>query len=42
MPVEVRLPTADELWVALHAENKESLYANVGGTVKLYNKNLGD
>ena len=36
------LPTANELWVALNADNKVSLYANVGGTVKLYNKNLGD
>lgn len=41
-PVEVSLPTANELWVALNADNKVSLYANVGGTVKLYNKNLGD
>ena len=41
-PMEVSLPTANELWVALNADNKVSLYANVGGTVKLYNKNLGD
>lgn len=41
-PVEVSLPEPDELWAALNADNKVSLYANVGGSVKLYNKNLGD
>lgn len=40
--MEVSLSEPDELWVALDADNKVSLYANVGGTVKLYNKNLGD
>ena len=41
-PVEVALPSPDELWEALNADNKVSLYANVGGTVTLHNKNLGD
>lgn len=41
-PIEVSLPEPDELWAALNADNKVSLYANVGGDVKLYNKSLGD
>ena len=41
-PMEVTLPEADELWDALNCDNKVSLYANVSGQVKLYNKNLGD
>lgn len=41
-PIEVSLPEPDELWAALNADNKVSLYVNVGGDVKLYNKNLGD
>lgn len=41
-PIEVSMPEADELWDALNADNKVSLYANVNGEVKLYNKNLGD
>lgn len=41
-PIEVSLPTADELWAALNEDNKVSLYANIDGKVKLYNKNLGD
>ncbi|MBR2835971.1 MAG: inosine monophosphate cyclohydrolase [Coriobacteriales bacterium] len=41
-PIEVTLPSADEVWAALNEDNKVSLYANVGGVVKLYNKNLGD
>jgi len=42
-PVEVALPASpDDVWAALNADNKVSLYANVGGSVTLYNKNLGD
>jgi len=41
-PIEVSLPTTDELWAALNEDNKVSLYANVNGEVRLYNKNLGD
>jgi len=41
-PREITMPEPDEVWSALNADNKVSLYANVGGKVKLYNKNLGD
>lgn len=41
-PVEVTLPEPDEVWDALNADNKVSMYANVAGQVRLYNKNLGD
>ncbi len=42
-PVEVALPAEpDEVWAALNADNKVSLYAKRGGEVTIYNKNLGD
>ena len=41
-PVQVALPSADDTWAALNADNKVSMYANVAGQVKLYNKHLGD
>ena len=41
-PVEVVLPEPDAIWRALDPDNKVSLYANVAGSVTLYNKNLGD
>lgn len=41
-PMEVALPTAEELWHALNEDNKVSLYANEHGKVTLYNKHLGD
>ncbi len=42
-PLEVALPASpDEVWAALNADNKVSLYAKLGDEVKLYNKNLGD
>ena len=41
-PIEVELPEPDEVWHALNSDNKVSLYTNVNGKVKLYNKNLGD
>lgn len=41
-PIEVVIPEPDEVWAALNPDNKVSLYANVNGVVKLYNKNLGD
>ena len=41
-PIPVKLADPDEVWAALNADNKVSLYANVEGEVKLYNKNLGD
>ncbi|WP_077597462.1 IMP cyclohydrolase [Olsenella urininfantis] len=41
-PVEVSLPSPDGLWASLNEENRVSLYANVAGGVRLFNKNLGD
>ena len=41
-PIEVSLPGPDEVWAALNEDNKVSMYANVAGEVKLYNKHLGD
>ena len=41
-PIEVKLPTPDEAWDALNEDNKISLYTNVAGDVKIYNKHLGD
>ncbi len=41
-PIEVSLPTPDEVWAALNADNKVSLYANIAGEVRLFNKHLGD
>ncbi len=42
-PHVVALPeNPDEVWQALNADNKVSLYANLAGNVRLYNKNLGD
>ena len=43
----IRARGADRLcsygdWAALNADNKVSLYANVNGEVKLFNKNLGE
>ena len=41
-PLEVTVPTPEEVWQALNADNKVSLYTNVNGEVRLFNKNLGD
>ena len=41
-PIEVSMPEPEEVWDALNADNKVSLYTNVNGTIKLFNKNLGD
>ena len=41
-PMEVSMPEPEEVWQALNGDNKVSLYANVGGRVRLFNKNLGD
>ena len=41
-PIPVELAGADEVWTALNADNKVSMYANVAGKVTLYNKHLGD
>ena len=41
-PIEVEMPEPEAVWAALNRDNKVSLYANVGGEVKLFNKHLGD
>ncbi len=41
-PIPVELAGADEVWAALNDDNKVSMYANVAGEVKLFNKHLGD
>ncbi len=41
-PIEVSMPEPDEVWAALNANNKISLYCNTDGTVTIYNKHLGD
>ena len=41
-PLEITMPEPEEVWAALNAENKVSLYAKVGDTVTLFNKHLGD
>ena len=41
-PMEVTMPEPEQVWAALNPDNKVSLYTNVGGDVKLFNKNLGD
>ena len=41
-PLEITMPEPEEVWDALNKDNKVSLYSNVNGSVKLFNKNLGD
>ena len=41
-PIKVVMPEADQVWQALNADNKVSLYANVDGQVTIWNKHLGD
>ena len=41
-PLAITMPEPEEVWEALNADNKVSLYANVHGEVKLFNKHLGD
>ena len=41
-PIAVELPEPEAVWAALNADNKVSLYSNVKGEVKLFNKHLGD
>ena len=41
-PLEVTVPEPEEAWTALNADNKVSLYTNVNGNVRLFNKNSGD
>lgn len=41
-PMEIDIPSPEAVWEALNPDNKVSLYANVKGEVKIFNKNLGD
>ena len=41
-PLEVTVLEPEEVWTALNADNKVSLYTNVNGNVRLFNKNSGD
>ena len=41
-PMEIDMPEPEAVWAALNEDNKVSLYTNVNGVVKLFNKNLGD
>ena len=41
-PLEIDMPEPEAVWAALNEDNKVSLYTNVHGKVKLFNKNLGD
>ena len=41
-PLEIDMPAPEDVWAALNGDNKVSLYANVGGKVTIFNKNLGD
>ena len=41
-PMPIDMPEPEEVWQALNEANKVSLYANVNGSVKLFNKHLGD
>ena len=38
-PVEVDMPEPEAVWEALNPDNKVSLYTNVNGEVKIFNKN---
>ncbi len=41
-PIEIDMPEPEEVWKALNGDNKVSLYTNVNGEVKLFNKHMGD
>ena len=41
-PIAIDIPEPEQVWEALNADNKVSLYSNVNGEVKLFNKHLGD
>lgn len=41
-PIAIDMPEPEQVWEALNADNKVSLYSNVNGEVKLFNKHLGD
>ena len=41
-PLEVNVPSPEEVWNALNIDNKVSLYTNINGMIKIFNKNMGD
>ena len=41
-PIEIDMPAPEAVWEALNSDNKVSLYTNVRGEVRIFNKNLGD
>ena len=41
-PLHIDMPEPEAVWDALNADNKVSLYTNVNGAVRIFNKNLGD
>ena len=41
-PIQIDMPEPEEVWQALNSDNKVSLYSNVNGEVRLFNKHLGD
>jgi hypothetical protein len=40
--MEIDMPEPEAVWSALNEDNKVSLYTNVCGEVRLFNKHLGD
>ena len=41
-PVAIDWPAPEQVWAALNADNKVSLYCYTAGEVRIFNKNLGD
>lgn len=41
-PMQIDMPEPEHVWQALNSDNKVSLYSNVNGEVRLFNKHLGD
>jgi len=41
-PLAIDMPEPEEVWDALNKDNKVSLYTNVRGKVRIFNKNPGD
>ena len=41
-PIEIDMPAPEAVWNALNHDNKVSLYTNVSGNVRIFNKHMGD
>jgi IMP cyclohydrolase len=41
-PMQINMPEPEQVWQALNHDNKVSLYSNVDGEVRIFNKHLGD